>query len=88
MLTREQYALSVRHFLGELSVRILQESDSSLAAAPELLTEIEEALGVLRLPESSRAKILAAACGLVDEYTQAFWDEVVADAYEDYIASH
>ena len=83
MLSRDQYAAAVAHFLEEYSSYVLLRADR-FASHPEVREAVEELRAEWREQLSSDGMLLRAATSLARTAADAHWQQVVEEAYADY----
>jgi len=88
MISREEFAQAIRTFLGETSAICAAQTPNDLRHRLGFERELQEAKQAFRDPSSTSSVILMAAFGLVDEFVNRTWNEVIDKSYSFYVDQH
>jgi len=87
MVTQEQYAAVVQHFLEELSNELAVRADV-FARHPEVEERAAELLADWRATPPSDEELLRAAAALARIGIDAHWSSLLPDAYADFLRGY
>jgi hypothetical protein len=85
MMSKDEFADAIHSFLGELSAVAASNSPEDLARLLGFSAELREAREIFQDRRTPSNVVVSTAVGLVDEFTQRSWDDIVTKAYAFYV---
>ena len=85
LISREDFAKALESFFMEAQGLVISDAEKVLAESAEIRAELDESLALMRDPRTSREQLIALAVGIVDEFVQANWENVVEESYALYV---